>query len=90
MLEMFWENSNSMDLLKIDGQFPFDEDERRKSRYAMGVPLKNKDILPVVKAWRKIVAEMGVPRNLNTDEESAVMSKEFQDMLKEQGIKHWA
>ena len=45
---------------------------------------------PMIKAWQRVVSEMGKPRNLNTDEEGAVMGKEFQDLLREQGIKHWA
>ena len=60
------------------------------SRYAVAVPLKKKETQPMIRAWRKTVNLMGEPRNLNTDEEGAVMGKEFQDLLREQGIKHWA
>ena len=60
------------------------------SRYAVAVPLKKKETQPMIRAWQKVVTLMGEPRNLNTDLEGAVMGKTFQDLLKEQGIKHWA
>ena len=44
------------------------------SRYAVAVPMKKKETKPMLKAWKTIIAKMGVPRNLNTDEEGAVRS----------------
>ena len=60
------------------------------SRYAVAVPLKKKETQHMIRAWKKVVSEMGLPRNLNTDLEGAVMGGPFQGLLKEQGIKHWA
>ena len=45
------------------------------SRYAMSVPMKTKEINSVMPAFEEIIKKMGVPQNLNTDLEPAMMGK---------------
>ena len=60
------------------------------SRYAVAVPMKSKRTDAMLSAWGQVVEKMGVPRNLNTDEEGAVMGEPFQKKLEEPSVKHWA
>lgn len=60
------------------------------SRYVMVVPMKRKNDPSVVAAYRKITERMGIPKNLTTDLEPAVVGTKFQALLKRQGTKYWA
>ena len=60
------------------------------SRYMMVVPMKRKTVGEVLRAYKEITRKMGIPKNLNTDLESAVMGGKFQALLKQQGTSHWA
>ena len=59
------------------------------SRYAYSVPTKTKGNDDCVNAFKEIVKVMGAPKNLNTDLEQAILGKEFQALLKKEGVKHW-
>ena len=59
------------------------------SRFAFSLPLKSKKEEDVIDAMEQTLKVMGKPTNLNTDLESAILGKKFQNVLKEQGIKHW-
>lgn len=59
------------------------------SRYAYSVPIKTKGVDDVVGAFQKVMKVMGIPKNLNTDLEKAILGGKFQAMLKEKNIKHW-
>ena len=60
------------------------------SRYMMVVPMKRKTVGEVLSAYKEITRKMGIPKNLNTDLESAVMGGKFQALLQQQGTSHWA
>jgi len=59
------------------------------SRKAYSVPMKSKTTDESIRAFQDTMKELGIPKNLNTDLESAFLSKEFQSLLKEKGIEHW-
>lgn len=60
------------------------------SRFVWAKAMKTKTEGDVIAAFQEQMKEMGVPANLNTDLESAIMGKKFQAILKEKKIKHWA
>lgn len=59
------------------------------SRYAVSIPMKTKEIVSVLPAFKEIVSKLGAPENLNTDLEAAMMGPRFQSYLKEEDIRHW-
>ncbi len=59
------------------------------SRKAFAVPMKTKNEADVIPAFRKLIDELGVPKNLNTDLEAAILGRKFQTILRELKIKHY-
>jgi len=59
------------------------------TRKAHSVPMKSKTTGESLRAFEETMKVLGTPKNLNTDLESAFLSKEFQSLLKEKEIEHW-
>ena len=59
------------------------------SRYATSVPMKSKELKSVIPAFKEVVKRMGVPQNLNTDLEPAMMGEAFSNYLATIKTKHW-
>jgi len=59
------------------------------TRKAHSVPMKSKTTGESLRAFKETMKELGTPKNLNTDLESAFLSKEFQSLLNENKIEHW-
>lgn len=59
------------------------------SRKAFAVPMKTKNESNVIPAFRKLIDALGVPKNLNTDLEAAILGRKFQTILRELKIKHY-
>lgn len=90
-------NNYQMDLLDIHQDATFNRGYRWMmvcvdvfSRYAVVIPMKRKTNSEVLRAYKEITRKMGVPKNLNTDLEPAVMGGKFQALLKKDGTSHWA
>jgi hypothetical protein len=59
------------------------------SRKAVAIPMKSKEIGSVLPAFEQMLKEFGgMPKHLNSDQESAMMGAKFQSYLKENGVTH--
>ena len=58
------------------------------TKYMWVVPLKGKDGLDLIRGMKSIISNMQKPRKIYSDQESAMLGKEFQKWLREVGILH--
>lgn len=58
------------------------------TKYGHGVPMRSKDANEVTMAMKEIFKKMGTCKELFSDDEGAMSSKPFKQLLKENSIKH--
>ena len=58
------------------------------TNYAWGVPIKTKKPVDVVKAMEQILTNIGIPKQLYSDQEGAFSNVEFMRLMNKHKIKH--
>lgn len=58
------------------------------TKYGHGIPMRSKDANEVTMAMKEIFKQMGTCKELFSDDEGAMSSKPFKELLKENSIKH--